>query len=163
MYVCGGILDGGFLTEAERFDTVENKWEEIANMQQARGCACGVATEGKIFVAGGSEDWGSVLKTCEMYNISTNEWQFIASLNVIREYCRMMCLKGTLYVLGGTEILEYNQLSVECYDPVENKWIEKTTIPVAMTSLDDDDELMITGCVLKLSKGVLDKLEVIKE
>ena len=163
LYVCGGWLDGDFLTKAERFDTVENKWEEIANMQQARGWACGVATEGKIFVAGGIEDWGSVLKTCEMYNISTNDWQFIASLNVIREHCRMMCLKGTLYVLGGTEILEYNQLSVECYDPVENKWIEKTTIPAAMTSLDDDDELMITGCVLKLSKGVLDKLEVIKE
>ena len=74
LYVCGGWLDGDFLTKAERFDTAENKWEEIANMQQARGYACGVTTEGKIFVAGGREDWDSILKTCEMYNISTNEW-----------------------------------------------------------------------------------------
>ena len=159
LYVCGGILDG-FVTKAERFDTEENKWEEIANMQQARGFACGVATEGKIFVAGGIEDWQSYLKTCEMYNISTNEWQFIASLSVFRGYSRMMCLKGTLYVLGGTYGLS-RSVSVECYDPVENKWIEKTTIPVAMISKDNDDAF--TGCVLKLSKGVLDKLNVIKE
>ena len=160
LYVCGGWLEDESVSKAERFDTVENKWEEIANMQQARVYACGVATEGKIFVAGGIEDWESLLKTCEMYSISTNEWQFIASLNVPREDCMMMCLKGTLYVLGGTDI-EYIPLSVECYDPVENKWIEKTTIPVAMISKDNDDAFI--GCVLKLSKGVLDKLNVIKE
>ena len=64
-------------------------------------------------------------------------------------------------MLGGTDIYEYGQLSVECYDPVGNKWIEKTTIPVAMISKDNDD--VFTGCVLKLSKGVLDNLKVIKE
>ena len=162
LYVCGGWLDGDFLTKAERFDTVENKWEEIANMQQARGQACGVATEGKIFVAGGREDWQSYLmKTCEMYNISTNEWQFIGSLNVPREDCRMMCLKGTLYVLGGTDDDCQSELSVECYDPTEDKWIKKTTIPVKTISQDNEDTF--TGCVQKLSKAVLDKLEVIKD
>ena len=156
LYVCGGRLedDFEFLTKAERFDTVENKWEEIANMQQARGYACGVTTEGKIFVAGGREDRRSVsvLKTCEMYNISTNEWQFIGSLNVPREDCWMMCLKGTLYVLGGNSLL-----SVECYDPAEDKWIDKTVIPVKTISKDNRDNF--TGCVVKLSKGVLDKLD----
>ena len=91
------------------------------------------------------------------------EWQFIASLNVLREHCRMMCLKGTLYVLGGIDIYEYIQLSVECYDPVENKWIKKTTIPVAMISQDNDDAFTDCVLIIKLSKGVLDKLNVIKE
>ena len=162
LYVCGGWLDGDFPTQAaERFDTVEKKWEEIANMQEARGNACGVATEGKIFVAGGRGYWQSFLKTCEMYNISTNEWQFIGSLNVPREDCRMMCLKGTLYVLGGTDDQYQSKLSVECYDPTEDKWIEKTTIPVQMICEGNED--MFTGCVLKLSKGILDKLDVVKK
>ena len=161
LYVCGGSLDDDFVTKAERFDTVENKWEEIANMQQKRVYACGVATEGKIFVAGGREDWESVLKTCEMYNISTNEWQFIGSLNVPREYGRMMRLKGTLYVLGGVNGSGRSELSVECFDRTDDKWIEKTTIPVKIISKNNDD--VFTGCVLKLSKGVLDKLDVIKE
>ena len=158
LYVCGGLLDNDSVTKAERFDTVENKWEEIANMQQARGWACGVTTEGKIFVAGGRKSGlGDVLKTCEMYNISTNEWQFIGSLNVPREDCWMMCLKGTLYVLGGTDDYGDSLLSVECYDPAEDKWIDKTVIPVKTISKDNRDSF--TGRVVKLSKGVLDKLD----
>ena len=75
----------------------------------------------------------------------------------------MVCLKGTLYVLGGTysSVWKSPCLSVECYDPTENKWIKITTIPVEMTSKHNKDSF--TGCVLKLSKGVLGKLNVIKE
>ena len=82
LYVLGGQhlqKYGQEVATSERFDTVQNKWEEIADMQEKRECAFGVATQGKIFVAGGR---GPVSKTCEVYNISTNEWQFIGSLNV---------------------------------------------------------------------------------
>ena len=127
-------------------------------MQQKRGNAFGVASEGKIFIAGGSQDWRTNLKTCEMFNVSTNEWQFIGSLNVPRAYGSMVCLKGTLYVLGGSAF--GIELSVECYDPAENKWIVKTTIPVKMICK-DKNHFSFTGCVLKLSKGVLDKLDTI--
>jgi len=161
LYVCGGITEDDFVTKAERFDTVENKWEEIANMQQKRGYAFGVATNGKIFVAGGRGNWGSCLKTCEMFNISTNEWQFVGSLNVSREHGSMVCLKGTLYVLGGEDVFAGSGLGVECYDPTEDKWIKKTTIPVKMIS--KDNKATFTCCVLKLSKGVLDKLDVVKK
>ena len=161
LYVCGGRLEDDFVTKAERFDTVGNKWEEIASMQQARAYSSGVATEGKIFVAGGREHWGSCLETCEMFNISTNEWQFIGSLKVPRYDGSMACLKGTLYVLGGVNVYEESDLSVECYDPAEDKWIGKTTIPVEFFA--EYDEETFTGCVLKLSKVVLDKLDVIKE
>ena len=71
----------------------------------------------------------------------------------------MVCLKGTLYVLGGTS--DWVHLGVECYDPTQDKWIMKTTIPVEMISKDNKNTF--TGCVLKLSKGVLDKLDVVKE
>ena len=160
LYVCGGrIKNGDHVGKAERFDTVENKWEEIANMQLERGNAFGVASEGKIFVAGGH--WG-YWYTCEMFSISTNQWQFIGSLNFSREYGSMVCLKGTLYVLGGKyPYLEMSHLCVECYDPTEDKWIKKTTIPVEMISEDNKDSF--TGCVLKLSKGVLDKLDIVKK
>ena len=161
LYVCGGRNEGAYVTKAERFDTVGNKWEEIANMQHKRGYAVGVASEGKIFVAGGSQEFQVYFKTCEMFNVSTNEWQFIGSLNVPRVFCSMVCLKGTLYVLGGLNGSWRSELSVECYDPAENKWIEKTTIPVKMIRKDSDDSF--TGCVLKLSKGVLDKLDAVKD
>ena len=128
-------------------------------MKQKRGDAFGVASEGKIFVAGG-QDLETYLQTCEMFNISTNEWQLIGSLMIQRICGSMVCLKGTLYVLGGIDDDGESNLSVECYDPTEDKWINKTTIPVEMISEDNEDSFI--GCVLKLSKGVLDKLDAVK-
>ena len=156
LYVCGGTVGGECFSKVERFDTVESKWEEIANLQVKRFGAFGVASERKIFLTGGIQDELTWLTTCEMYNISTNEWQFIGSLKVPRAFGSMVCLKGTLYVLGG---YGRRELSVECYDPTEDKWIKKTTIPVEMIS--KNNEHSFTGCVLKLSKGVLDKLHVL--
>ena len=161
LYVCGGWTGFDYVTKVERFNIVENKWEEIANMQQKRGLAFGVATEGKIFVAGGCDSQTYSVKTCEMFNVSTNEWQFIGSLNVSRKFGSMVCLKGTLYVLGGRNGPGRSEFSVECYDPAENKWIQKTTIPVKMICKDNNDSFI--GCVLKLSKGVLDKLDVVMQ
>ncbi|KAJ7375772.1 Kelch-like member 33 [Desmophyllum pertusum] len=59
LYVIGGRPPHAYqdVVKAERFDTVEKKWEEIADTQQARRCAFGVATKGKIFVAGRSGEF----------------------------------------------------------------------------------------------------------
>ena len=163
LYVCGGrsetysCRNENYLAKAERFDTVESKWETIADMQLKRGCAFGATTSGKIFVAGGRQSW----RSCEMYNVSTNEWQVIGSLNDVHICGSLVCLKGTLYVLGGRYDYRQVYLKVECYDPTEDKWIQKTTIPVKMISEDNKDTF--SGCVLKLSKGVLNKLDVIKD
>ena len=64
-------------------------------------------------------------------------------------------------MLGGTYHYGKSHLSVECYDPTQDKWIEKTAIPVKLISEDNTDTF--TGCTLKLSEGVLNKLDVIKE
>ena len=161
MYVLGGKplkqLGGEYIAKAERFDTVHNKWEEIANMQRGRGNAFGVATRGKIFVAGGEGRGYELSKSCEVYNISTNEWHFIGSLNVPRLRGSMVCVNGTLYVLGGSRHPEWvsPEYTVEEYDATTNEWAKKTSIPV--------DEVKpkpsFKCCALRLSKGVLDKLK----
>ena len=123
-------------------------------MQQGRGGAFGVASEGKIFVAGGLNEKNKVSKKCEMYNVSTNEWHFIGSLNTWRVYGSMVCLSGTLYVLGGTKNNRDRLLSVECYNSTEDKWIEKASIQVEGCVLESENTF--TGCVMKLSKGLLE-------
>ena len=157
LYVLGGSAPGnaGYVSKAERFSTGVNQWEEIADMRQGRFGAFGEATEGKIFVAGGLNQDGKVSKRCEMYNVSTNEWQYIGSLNHFRVYGSMVCLKGTLYVLGGTKSTRDSLLAVESYDLTKDEWIKKTTIPVERFSKDNKDTF--TSCVVKLSKGVMDK------
>ena len=158
LYILGGTSPhtSQHVAKANRFDITEKKWEEITDMQQARGGAFGVASQEKIFVAGGTDEESTVLKTCEVYNISTNEWQLIANLNVYRTHGSMVCLGGTLYVLGGFDQSKKNpEHSVECYDK-QGKWIVKTTIPVEE---DCKEKPAFKGCVLKFSKGVLDYLD----
>ena len=163
MYVLGGKplkqLGGEYIAKAERFDTVHNKWKEIANMQRVRGNASGVATRGKIFVAGGEGRGYELSKSCEVYNISTNEWQFIGSLNVPRLRGNMVCVNGTLYVLGGSRHPEWflPEYTVEKYDATINKWAKKTSIPV--DEFKDKSKPSFKCCALKLSKGVIDKLK----
>ena len=160
MYVLGGKPSQRrgekCVAKAERFDTVHNKWEQIADMQQERSCAFGVATQGKIFVAGGEGRGFEQLKSCEVYNISTNEWQFIGSLSVPRVLGSMVCVNGTLYVLGGSRDrkLLSSEYTVESYDPTINEWAKKTSIPVDEV----EGKRSFKGCALKLSKGVLGKL-----
>ena len=156
LYLLGGSTPGNasYVSKAERFNIAETKWEEIADMQQGRGGAFGVASEEKIFVAGGLSEKRKVSKKCEMYNVSTNEWHFIGSLNTWRMYGSMVCLSGTLYVLGGTKNNRDRLLSVECYDSTEDKWIEKTSIPVE--GYPPGSKRTFTGCVMKLCKGVLE-------
>ena len=156
LYLLGGSAPGNasYVSKAERFNIAETQWEEIADMQQGRGGAFGVASEGKIFVAGGLNEKNKVSKKCEMYNVSTNEWQFIGGLNTWRVYGSMVCLSGTLYVLGGTTNNRDRLLSVECYDSTENKWIEKASIPAEGYA--PGSKNTFTGSVMKLSKGVLE-------
>ena len=157
LYLLGGTSPhtSQHVAKADRFDITEKKWEEITDMQQARGGAFGVASQEKIFISGGTDEESTVLKTCEVYNVSTNEWQLIADLNVYRTHGSMVCLGGTLYVLGGFDQTKKNpEHSVECYDK-QGKWIVKTTIPVKE---DWKNKKAFKGCVLKFSKGVLNKL-----
>ena len=158
LYLFGGKIPHReeYVAKAQRFDTVENKWEEIADMHEGRNDAFGVATENKIFVAGGLRN-GTKLKTCEIYNISTNEWQLVANLNVPRFHGSMICLNGKLYVLGGRNDRNQRELSVECFDPANDQWIQETTIPVTNTDPFQNKNTFIAS-VLKLSRELLDNL-----
>ncbi|XP_022810560.1 kelch-like protein 2 [Stylophora pistillata] len=162
LYVFGGRNPDSrdYSAKAERFDTVENKWEEIADMLEGRGEAFGVASQEKVFVAGGISRRGR-LKTCEMYTTSTNEWQCIANLNVPRYNGSIVCLNGKLYVLGGKNGRNQTELSVEYFHPANKIWIHKTTIPV--TNIDPGNKNAFTASVLKLSRDLIDKLSIVGE
>ena len=162
LYVLGGeavrnYSHPEYVTVAERFDTVGHQWEKIADMQQERGEAFGVAFQGKIFVAGGKDRSRKELNSCEVYNITTDEWQFIGNLNVPRSHGSMLCVNGTIYVLGGSLPRYANAHTVEVYEPVGNKWTQKTTIPVE--GIPEKERKSFSGCALKLSRGVLDRVK----
>lgn len=139
LYVLGGYGMGKLMKMPQKtalsFDILKSKWKRKADLQMERCYACGAAARGKIFIAGGYtfqkklRTSGYYTDTCEVYNPDTDEWQLIASLNTPRSGGNMVCLGGTLYVVGGISD-SLSALAVEMYEFEENRWKQKTTLPI---------------------------------
>ena len=135
------------------------EWEEVAPINQARYDAFGVAMNGKVYIAGGSQGQGA-LGTCEVYNTVTNEWQLMPSLHTPRKSASMVCHDGQLYVLGGVNNLS-RVLSVEIFDSEQSQWKLKSFIPVACfetTKEEKEQNNKFKACFARLCRGVIDKL-----
>lgn len=160
LYAVGGRTNhwSPCLTEATRFDTIEKKWEKIADIQDARRGACGASVGDSIFIAGGHDSTFHPLQTCEMYNILTNEWQFIANLTIPRHLATMVYVDGMLYVLGG---VPFSQAAiVACYDTEKNEWKQKTTVPVSKPHYGGIP--VQNACSLRIFKGILNNLQLLQ-
>lgn len=154
IYAIGGMIElvsfegncDVILRESSRFDTNEDKWEDIAKLQKARYQAFGVGKNQKIFVAGGlGEYWEGHLKTCEVYHIETDEWHLMATLTIPRPCGGMVLVDQTLYVLS-----RYTPSKTECYRHGKDEWIVQT-LPFQLGSS--------SACSFRLFKGDLYKLE----
>ncbi len=150
LYLIGGrSYDQDFtwtaIQTAGRFNITEKKWEKIANIQQAKWFACGVAASEKIFIAGGRIgcDGPPILATekCEVYNSLTNEWHFIASLKRPRSRGSLVHIEGATYVVGGIPFNDSHNpspgLVVESHNSKRDTWKPITTMPISVISLNN--------------------------
>ena len=118
LYVLGGLNK----RQAKRFDTVENKWERIADMNEEKTRGCGAAAHGKIFVAGGA------VVSCEICDVSSDQWQNVALSSNTRRFrvISMMCLNGRLYIVkSGVSFRSRPFAAVESFDIKTKKWKKK--------------------------------------
>ncbi|CAH3178874.1 unnamed protein product [Porites evermanni] len=169
LYIIGGTLDWGVsaVRTTNRFDPINNKLEELADINRARyNATFGAAMNGKIYIAGGfSSSNYKGLTSCEVYNPPTNEWQLMPSLKVPRYNASMVCFAGQLYVLGGTRITQrgasMRALGVEMFDSERYQWTEKSAIPVGRFESEDEKKQnkAFQACVARICKRVINKLE----
>lgn len=161
IYTVGGFDAGGILTEARRYDTTDNTWTEIADIQEGRRMAFGAFFKEKLYVAGGLTLHGDEeLNICEMYDISSNQWQFIASLTVPRFDGAMLCVNDTLYVVGGFYCDYELALGIESYDVEKNEWVVKAVIPQSKHEIVRKEcTMFFKACPVRLFKRVIDKLQ----
>ena len=121
------------LDRADRYDIGTNTWCRIADLKVHRQDAYGAAAYGKIFIAGGANEYSPL--TIEVYHETTDEWQLIASMQAtIRDYrpwlCGMVCAEGKLFVLNNLQssISSPDYRQIECYDLDNDEWKETSRI-----------------------------------
>ena len=159
MYAIGGRNHTGVSSQCARFDARQNKWQGMANLQEARRLAFGVGTKENIFIAGGLGVKGDYddLRTCEVYSIQTEEWYFISNLTIPRRMGSMVLVGERLHVLCGLNPLNLeDEWTVECYDDKRDEWKIKTCIPNKTTFMRRN---CFNACSLTLFKGCLNNLE----
>jgi hypothetical protein len=80
---------------AKADNLIQDSWEELAPMHQARLGLGVIAVDGKIYAIGGTTSGGficSVLSTNEQYDPVTNSWVYKASMPTARVYFCNCCL-----------------------------------------------------------------------
>ena len=120
--VGGYSQEGGFLNSLHAFNIKYGTWREMSRMATKR---CYVATcvmDGKIFAMGGHSGGSAErLRTAEVYDPARNQWDFIPPMIHNRSDFTSVVLHGRIYVIGGFHGFHY-QSTIECYNPVEDRW-----------------------------------------
>ena len=139
------------LASADRYDLINDTWENLANLQLPRWYARATATHHKIFVVGGVK--GDLLaESCEMYDEDTKEWHFVARLRKTpfdHYNPTLLGVDNKLYCLIRLICAWNRKDKIDCYDFEKNEWKEKTQIPFEELSprgLKNESYLQITSC-----------------
>ena len=164
LYIIGGAvgLEESAVSTTNRFDPINNKLEELADINQARYNASGAAINGKVFVAGGQSSREKFVQSTEAFDPSSNEWQCMTYLTLPHLNASMVCSEGMLFVLGGTTYTKRGgitrTLTVQMFDPGINEWKVKSSIPVQ--SLERSQEKnKYQACFAKFNKKMIEKLQ----
>ena len=146
-------------TDVDRYDLRKNQWSKVADIHEGRGtCGWGAVVDEKIFIVHfGQIDTNFLSQMflwqtfqCQVYDETTNEWQVIASpkCGVLERFKNLLGVDGKLY----TVIQNKEDIKVECYDPVQDKWNLKTKITIPRPG---DERGLINTCSMGIYKALL--------
>jgi len=126
----GGYYNGQILNNTRLY--TESGWQNFTELPEAIGLHCQVYVENKgVYVIGGYNDKRSLDTTYEL--TSSNEWSKLSSLNTQRRWHACVEWEGGILAIGGYEGFGGDSLSsVERFDPLENKWLPFTALPIPL-------------------------------
>ena len=102
IYVIGGFQDGKRLGHMERYCPDQDKWEVLAEMNEARSSHTAISMpDGFIYVFGGQA--GNLVSNVERYDIEKNEWNSFNSLMQGKSNFTVVPSTDSskLYLIGG--------------------------------------------------------------
>jgi hypothetical protein len=136
IYAVGGE---GSPDTVEVYDTATNVWTELAGgvMSRARNDSASAVYKGKLYVVGGMNEDGEMLRTIEVYDFAAQQWSLLPTeMTDAREEHGVVVCEDNLFVVGGWGE-DYTALdSVEVYDFATETWsILPAPMPQARASI----------------------------
>jgi len=163
IYFIGGNFAGSLegLKDVYRYDLNKDEVNKLADLQVERNYAYGASAHGKIFVAGGKNEYRSWSKTCEVYDETTNEWYFIAGWRMpLDARPKILSADDKLYSVFCLHESDSPETRIECYDPEKDEWNEAAEIPLRVDADGARNRLFdypfgVNACSMRVFKGLL--------
>ena len=125
VYLLGGFdADQNWVASVDKYSTVTNDWNEVADLHDDRLWFCACSLMNTIFVIGGIGDGGRT-SSCLALNIKDYKWKNIAEMKVARTSAACEVFEGNVIVAGGSgdgPVDVWGLKSVESYDITGNEW-----------------------------------------
>ena len=137
IYAIGGLTDeNNPLSTVEEFNPQSDGWTSMMPMPTARSGFAIAVYQNKIYVVGGTVGNGFVGNN-EVYDPVSNTWETKASMPTPRADLSASVVNDEIYLIGGEKYSSttpfYNVTNInEVYDPVNDTWITKTSIPTSV-------------------------------
>jgi len=147
-----------------RFANEKWQWQQLADLNQARGWAPSVAVDGSLYVFGGSQGGhGPTLGSVEMLDTSDQRpaWETIAEIpGLSRGWCGATASGGKIYVMGGSHMVTEKETGrvnrkrlneVWQFDPTTRQWEARQPLPYRLSGFDctvyrDRYIIVVGGC-----------------
>ena len=114
-------LVGSSIVDVFNFST--QKWDTTAgNLNTPRVHATAVALGDSIYVMGGVDDHGNVLRSVEVYDTTTKTWRYASSMSYSREGAASVVYGDSIFVFGGVGRANVFNRTVEFYSPETGSW-----------------------------------------
>lgn len=111
---------------------MEQRWQVMAPMSEARAGAAAVNVGGKLFVIGGSK-LGGCSNQVELFDPEKNQWSAGADKPLAVADAGGAVLDGKIYVPGGLLSTGSPTNALEVYDPQNDTWERKADLPYSVS------------------------------
>ncbi len=112
----------------ERLDTRDLSVKRMAPMPIGVRTPASAIVGGKIYLAGGSDEFGDRLDTLFIYDIASNTWTSGAPMSQKKE-CDLLLFQGKLLAVGGFDG-QVAVTNVQIYDIAANTWSDLPPLPI---------------------------------
>jgi N-acetylneuraminic acid mutarotase len=139
----GEELVSGFTGVNEVYDPVKNTWEIKESMPTPRADLCASVVDGKIYLIGGKEYWGTdsyhELDVNEVYYPETDSWTTKSPMPVPALGYASEVVDGKIYVIGGAREFQEGLGTLtaigsnQVYDSKNDTWSSRASLPVAVS------------------------------
>jgi len=107
----------------DAFDFNTNTWDTtIAPMDTPRVYATAVALDDSIYVMGGVDARGNILKSVEVYDPTKNSWRYTTDMLFRRKGAASVVYGDSIFVFGGAGQFNALHHTVEVYSPATGVW-----------------------------------------